>query len=189
MRESGKPICEPFAIFACAPMRVRCDLDSFAAEGGEPHRNRDGWGMIIGEERDAHCLGEATAVADSPLDRFVRTHATPHAIVMAHVRRASTGDRSLANTHPFRRIRSGRLYHFAHNGTLKGIEEYAEAQPLLSHRIGDTDRELALLVLRDRPERAAPNRLDVAARFKVFRTFAGGMADLGPANLMWLDGL
>jgi len=181
-------MCELFALSASSPVLVRYDLDRFAAEGGERHQNRDGWGIVFSEGLDAHYFREAAPAANSPLDRFVRAHAEPHSITVAHVRRASAGTKSLANTHPFRRAVHGRLHHFAHNGTLHGIEQTPEAQPLIRDRVGETDSELAFLLLLDRLARLAPEAADHAARFKVFRDFCADMARLGSANFLWLDG-
>lgn len=181
-------MCELFAMSASTPLRVRYDLDRFAAEGGERHQNRDGWGIVFSDGRDAHWFREPEPAADSPLDRFVRQHAEPHLLTLAHVRRSSQGARALANTHPFRRVRHGRVQHFAHNGTLHGIERLPEAAPLVRERVGDTDSELAFLLLLERLERAAADGADRAARRRVFEVFCRDMAALGPANFIWLDG-
>lgn len=180
-------MCELFAMSASTPVRVRYNLERFAAEGGERHQNRDGWGVVLSDGRDAHYFREPLAASDSPLDRFVRRHAEPHLLALAHVRRASRGGRVLANTHPFRRVRHGRLQHFAHNGTLDGLEQLPEAVPLAGERVGQTDSELAFLLLLGRLARRAPDAADGAARFAVFRDFCRDMAALGPANFLWLD--
>jgi len=173
---------------ANASVRVRYDLDRFAAEGGETHQNRDGWGIVISEGSDAHYFREAEPASNSPLDRFVREHATPHEIMIAHVRRASRGNRLLANTHPFRRVHRGKVQHFAHNGTLTGIDDLSSAQRLIPHRVGETDSELSFLVLLDRLEEVGGACPDVTAKFDVFRRFCHDMTKLGTANFLWLDG-
>lgn len=179
-------MCELFAMSASAPVRVCYDLDSFARRGGEQHLNRDGWGIVFADEHDAHYFREAAPAGDSALARFVRDHTEPHATVMAHVRRATTGDRTLANTHPFRRVQNGRVHHFAHNGELNGIEDDPEAKALIPQRVGSTDSELAFLILLDRLARAGVS--DIDARFSTFTDFARQMAVLGPANFVWCDG-
>ncbi|WP_347265875.1 class II glutamine amidotransferase [Paracoccus sp. (in: a-proteobacteria)] len=180
-------MCELFALSASAPVSIRYDLDRFAAEGGETQPNRDGWGIVFGEGRDAHWFREATAAANSPLDRFLREHERDHATVIAHVRNASRGGAALENTHPFRRVLAGRVQHFAHNGTLEGIEDLPRIAPCLAARIGQTDSELAFLHLLARIAAAAPDPEDIAGRFRVFAGFCAGMAALGPANFLWLD--
>lgn len=181
-------MCELFAMSACTPVRVRYDLDRFAAEGGERHQNRDGWGAVFSDGRDAYCFREPVPASDSPLGRFVRAHAAPHTLALAHVRRSSLGARSLANTHPFRRVRRGRVQHFAHNGTLHGLHALPEAAPLAPECVGETDSELAFMLLLARLERQAPDGADRLARLRVFQAFSRDMAALGPANFIWLDG-
>ena len=181
-------MCELFVMSACTPVRVRYDLDRFAAEGGERHQNRDGWGIVFSDGRDAHYFREPAPASDSPLDRFVRAHAGPHLLALAHVRRSSLGARSLANTHPFRRVLRGRVQHFAHNGTLHGLHELPEALPLVPGCVGETDSELAFMLLLARLEQQAPDGADRPARLRVFQAFCRDMAALGPANFIWVDG-
>ena len=106
-------MCELFAMSASRPTVVEYTLDRFAAEGGERHRNRDGWGIMFAENRDAHVFREAEPAANSALTRMVieRDIACRHLI--AHVRRASKGHPQLANTHPFSRVQAGRLFEAA----------------------------------------------------------------------------
>ena len=181
-------MCELFAMSASAPVQVRYDLDSFAAEGGERHLNRDGWGIVISEGADAHYFREAEPASNSPLDHFVRKHLSPHESVIAHVRRASKGNRALVNTHPFRRVHRGQVQHFAHNGTLIGIEKLPETQALLSHRVGETDSELAFILLLERLEQAGVVNADTAAKIELFCEFCHDMTKLGTTNFLWLDG-
>ncbi|MGV8995805.1 MAG: class II glutamine amidotransferase [Parvibaculaceae bacterium] len=181
-------MCELFAMSANEPVRVRYDLNRFAAEGGERHQNRDGWGVVFSDGADAHYFREALPASDSPLDRFVREHALPHESMIAHVRRASKGGRTLENTHPFRRVHDGQVQHFAHNGTLHGIEKLPAANALLRHLIGETDSEPAFLLLLDRLEQAGLAKAGIAEKFDLFVGFCHDMAQLGTSNFLWLDG-
>jgi len=184
-REIG--VCELFAMSSARESVVRYELDLFAGEGGERHRNRDGWGIMFAEARDAHLFREAEPAADSALARMVVEREIPCRQLIAHVRRASRGRPMLANTHPFSRVRHGRVQHFAHNGTLHGLEDLPEAAALLAERVGDTDSELAFLLLLAELEHE-PDFDAVETRFAIFRRFAGRMRGLGPANFLFYDG-
>lgn len=179
-------MCELFAMSASRPTIVEYTLDRFAREGGERHRNRDGWGIVFAEDRDAHIFREATPAADSALARMVVEREIPCRHLIAHVRRASKGEPHLANTHPFTRVHAGRMHHFAHNGTLHGIDDLAPG--LRAECVGDTDSELAFLLLlralQDVPHGAEATTL----RFDIFRRFAAQMAVLGDANFLFFDG-
>lgn len=179
-------MCELFAMTSATKTTVRYELAAFAAEGGETHMNRDGWGIMFAEERDAHIFREAAPADGSALARMILEREIPCRHLMAHVRRASRGEAVLANTHPFTRVRAGYAQHFAHNGTLHDIESLSEANPLLTQRIGDTDSELAFLILLDRLEGVAMD--DEATRFRVFSRFSAEMREFGSANFIFFDG-
>jgi|TARA_R100000049_G_C1954994_1_gene107661 glutamine amidotransferase len=80
-------MCELFAMSASVPHTVCYELDLFAAEGGEKHRNRDGWGILFAQDRDAYLFREPNPAATSELSRMVFRHERPSKHLMAHVRR------------------------------------------------------------------------------------------------------
>ncbi|WP_417308714.1 class II glutamine amidotransferase [Devosia sp.] len=179
-------MCELFAMSASVPHRVRYELDLFAAEGGERHRNRDGWGILLAQDRDAYLFREPDPAASSELSRMVVRNERPCRHLIAHVRRASSGNAALANTHPFDRVVGGRRNAFAHNGDLPGIEDHPDAATCMPSRIGDTDSELAFLMLLDRL--GAMESTGAEARLDVFARFAAEMRELGSANFLFFDG-
>lgn len=178
-------MCELFAMSSARPTVVEYSLDLFAAEGGERHRNRDGWGIVFTEDRDAHVYREPEPAAGSPLARMVIARDLPTRHLIAHVRRASHGAPHMANTHPFSRIVAGKAHHFAHNGTLRGID--AQAPGLRGECVGETDSELAFLMLLQKL--AGIDHQATEDRFAVFTTFCRKMAGLGSANFLFFDGV
>jgi predicted glutamine amidotransferase len=80
------------------------------------HEHADGWGAAfrIGNdwriERSTSCAARCTT--------YERLAAIEARVVVAHVRKATVGELSLANTHPFRRGD----FVFAHNGTVHAID-------------------------------------------------------------------
>jgi glutamine amidotransferase len=105
----------------------------------QSEENPDGWGIAIFPE-----TGQAT-IAKSPLkacgdELFDQTASSGVGrILVAHVRKASSGSNRLENTHPFEMD----SWVFAHNGTIRNkekIEKYID--PLFKDKIkGDTDSE------------------------------------------------
>ena len=179
-------MCELFAMTTAAKAIITADLDAFAREGGERNLNRDGWGIMIAEDRDAHVFREAAPASHSALAKMVFDREFASRNVLAHVRRASQGGSRLANTHPFTRVHSGKTQHFAHNGDLDGIATLGEAQQLLKERVGDTDSELAFLILL---RRLADTDAEAdTARFEIFRQFYADMRKLGTSNFLFFDG-
>ena len=95
----------------------------------------DGWGIALHDtdwtiERDTSC---ADACA-----RYAALADRPGHVIVAHVRKATVGPVSLANTHPFRRGR----FVFAHNGTFDPAPLAPLTAPEHTAAIaGDTDSE------------------------------------------------
>ncbi len=113
--------------------------------GSDVSGNPDGWGVAYLDNADAQLIRESTPAATSPYIAFLESHGPASKLIISHVRRASAGDRSLANTQPFARILSGRAHVFAHNGNLQAFKAtcvFDTYEP-----IGDTDSEYAFCVL------------------------------------------
>ena len=120
------------------------------------------------------------------IPKIVVRNERPCQQLIAHVRRATAGEPRLANTHQFDRVIDGRRHAFAHNGELSGIFERNDVKALREQAIGDTDSELAFLLLLDRLARRGGD--DLVSRFDIFSTFAAGMRELGSANFLFFDG-
>jgi predicted glutamine amidotransferase len=109
--------------------------DSLAAQS---HRNPDGTGLGIfdGEGRPVIHKAPISAFDDTAFASEARSERSR--TFLAHIRFASTGAKTLANTHPFEQ--DERM--FAHNGVLAGLaqldEELGEERALVH---GDTDSE------------------------------------------------
>jgi glutamine amidotransferase len=180
-------MCELFAVSSDQPIRIHYELRAFARRGGGRFRNRDGWGIMFAQHRDAYLFKEPAAASESPLERLVAKHTPPARLVVAHVRLATAGGALLANTHPFRRTHFGRVLHFAHNGSLPPLKTRFAASEAAANCVGATDSELAFLLL---PERLGP--LEPGAtpeqRFAVFREYCTEMRAEGTANFLFTDG-
>jgi predicted glutamine amidotransferase len=111
-----------------------------AGREGAASRNSDGWGVAwYPDGKAAAIIKEEIPANVSALAAFVgRYDRFRSRTFIAHVRRASRGEVTYRNSHPFGREWNGREYTFAHNGTLHGGEKLALGpfQP-----IGDTDSE------------------------------------------------
>jgi predicted glutamine amidotransferase len=148
-------MCRLYGFRATEPTKVECTLvlaqnallsQSIADRRGEAHP--DGWGISCHEDSELRVERRDTAAhADEHFSLAAeRIYAET---VVAHVRKATVGGHSLANTHPF----TYGPWAFAHNGTLRGFAELeqsllAETAPdLRARRTGDTDSEAAFLWL------------------------------------------
>ena len=64
-----------------------------AEHGGPPTSIRDGWGVAYYEGADVRLIKDAESANDSDWVRFIRDHDLRSHIVVAHVRRATMGER------------------------------------------------------------------------------------------------
>jgi glutamine amidotransferase len=112
-------MCRLFGMSA-APCRVRATfwlLDAPDSLRRQSWRNPDGTGIgVFGPDGQPEIHKETVPAHDDR--RFAQeARRVESTTFVAHVRHASTGDRSIRNTHPF--VQHGRL--LAHNGVLEGL--------------------------------------------------------------------
>lgn len=108
-------------------------------------------------------------------------------ILIAHIRKASVGDLSYKNSHPFaRRDDSGRLWTLAHNGT---IFESSVLEPYTQLQSGSTDSEQILYYLVDRINAGGnPGALSAEERFSIVEDVIRTITPKNMVNLLIFDG-
>lgn len=183
-------MCELFCLTARHPTRATFSLDIFARRGTPGGSiNVDGWGIALHDGRAVRLYKEPEPAGESAWLAFVGQRHPASRIIMSHIRRATVGAITFANTQPFVRELGGRMHAFEHNGHLNGIAS-RYAAPEHFRLIGDTDSELAFCVLADRmaPLWRAGNVPALERRFDVVGQFAEEMRALGPANFLYSDG-
>ena len=183
-------MCELFCLSSRLPTRATFSLHAFAQRGGYGARAVDGWGLAFHEGRDARFFREPEPAADSTWLAFIEGRRVPSRLVLSHIRHATQGSVSLANTQPFARELGGRMHVFAHNGRLDGIETRCAGQWRRFQPLGRTDSEVAFCVLLERLsalwcDGAVPL---IEERLQVIEHFAGEMRKQGPANFLYTDG-
>jgi glutamine amidotransferase len=137
-------MCRLFGFRSVLKSRVHHSLvsaDNALVNQSEQHP--DGWGVAYFQQGVPHLVKTAdTAVADSLFQRLsgvVRSET-----VLAHLRKATHGELSMINSHPFQHGN----WCFAHNGGIPGFEDYrdeltAQIDPdLRGFILGDTDSEV-----------------------------------------------
>lgn len=183
-------MCELFAMSSRQGATVSFSFEEFSRRGGLTGPHGDGWGVAFFEGGDARVVREPAPASSSPCVRFIERYPIRSTLVLSHVRHATRGEVSLANTQPFARELGGRLHVFAHNGHLAGVPE-PDGLPLGRFRpIGDTDSEHAFCALLARLEPlwlrdTGPPTL--AERMAVVAEFAAALRSRGPANFLYTD--
>lgn len=133
---------------------------------------------------------EPEPAGDSAWLAFIEGRQIASSLVLSHLRRATEGVVSLANTQPFARELGGRMHCFAHNGRLPGIVALRVGTQYQFRPIGDTDSEIAFCVLLERlsPLWAAGRTPSLDDRFRIISRFAAEIRELGPANFLYAEG-
>jgi glutamine amidotransferase len=120
----------------------------------QSERHPDGWGVAYYVAGAPHVIKGALAAVSDNLFKHVSGIVTSET-VLAHLRKATQGDLSTINTHPFQHG----SWVFAHNGNIAGFDDVrddllARISPVLRRFIlGTTDSELLFFLILDRMAR------------------------------------
>jgi glutamine amidotransferase len=130
----------------------------------------DGWGLALRRndewtiERSTECAARCCRFAAGDLQAT---------LAIAHVRKKTVGELSLANTHPFRRGR----FVFAHNGTVATDALVARTAPEhLAAIVGTTDSEKLFAFVLTHIDQAADTERGIAAATRELHALEVGIA-------------
>jgi predicted glutamine amidotransferase len=142
-------MCRLFGFRSVIPSQVHRSL--LAAEnalGTQSNQHPDGWGVAFYVDGSPHVTrNPITAMGDQLFHRL--SGVVSSQTVVAHVRKATRGDNTVLNCHPFQYGR----WVFAHNGDVPDFERHraalvAEVAPELRRFIlGETDSEVVFFVI------------------------------------------
>jgi len=121
----------------------------------------------------------------SPVAQMVRNYPIKSDNIIAHIRKATQGVVTLANTHPFVRELWGRYWVFAHNGDLKG---FAPRLHGAFRPVGETDSELAFCWLMQELAKAHASVPPIKELTRTLRELAPVPAAHGTFNFMLSNG-
>lgn len=137
-------MCRLFGFRSVIPSQVHASLTSAEnALGVQSVKHPDGWGVAYYVAGSPHVIKSSEAAYDSSLFKRVSGVVSSETVV-AHVRKATVGDRTLLNSHPFQHGR----WIMAHNGEIAQFEEVREelraiiAPRLRRFVLGTTDSEV-----------------------------------------------
>ena len=146
--------------------------------------NPDGWGSVFYRGADAYVFREPRPGGGSPLAENLSQCGIPSQIIISHIRKATQGEVSLRNTHPFTRELHGKINSFAFNGDVPDAFDLK----LQSDRytpIGTSDAEHAYCYLLNLL--AAGDTHDTDRTASILHTFGKQLAGMGPANFLYSD--
>jgi predicted glutamine amidotransferase len=183
-------MCELFCLASRLPTVATFSLQTFAQHGGGKGSSVDRWGLAAYDHRDVRLYKEPEPAVDSDWLRFIEHRRLPSRLILSHIRRATRGSVSLANTKPFVRYLGSTTHVFAHNGDLGALAANAEQRLPYFRMVGETDSEHAFCLLLERLaplwKETEPPSID--ARRAIVERFAGQLRASGPASFLYAEG-
>ncbi|MCP1659216.1 class II glutamine amidotransferase [Neisseria perflava] len=140
-------MCQLLGMNCNTPTDIMFSFEGFRRRGGITDHHADGFGIGFFEGKGVRLFHDDKPSAKSPVADLIRAYPIKSENVIAHIRKASQGQTSLANTHPFMREMWGEYWLFAHNGHLF---DFFPKEGEFYHPVGDTDSERAFCYLLNR---------------------------------------
>ncbi len=175
-------MCQLLGMNANTPTDV---MFSFAGLAHRADEHKDGFGIAFFEDRGLRLFVDHKSARESPIAELVKVYPIRSGNVIAHVRKATQGEVTLENTHPFMRELWGRYWVFAHNGDLKDFQPrlHAAFRP-----VGCTDSERAFCWLMQELAKEHASVPTVAALSDTLRELLPRLAQHGTFNMLLSNG-
>src|SRR6218665_410110 len=175
-------MCQLLGMNANTPTDVMFSFTGLATRAEE---HKDGFGIAFFEGRGLRHFVDHHSARVSPLAELVQNYPIKSDNVIAHIRKATQGQVSLENTHPFQRELWGRYWVFAHNGNLVDFHPrlHAAFRP-----VGSTDSERAFCWLMQELSKAHASVPSVAELTTTLAELAPIAAKHGTFNFMLSNG-
>ncbi|WP_148715117.1 class II glutamine amidotransferase [Chitinolyticbacter meiyuanensis] len=178
-------MCQLLGMNCNTPTDIVFSFEGFSRRGGETDEHGDGWGIAFFEDGGCRVFLDYLPSSISPVAELVKRYPIQSRNVIAHIRKATQGAVSLANTHPFQRELWGRYWLFAHNGNLT-------ERPVLNggrfHPVGTTDSEQAFCWLLNRLSEHFDAPPPLSRLYEVLADYAGQLSQGGTFNFLLSDG-
>ncbi|UXY16879.1 class II glutamine amidotransferase [Chitiniphilus purpureus] len=178
-------MCQLLGMNCNVPTDIVFSFEGFRRRGGETDEHADGWGIAFFEDSGCRVFLDYLPSSISPVADLVKNYPIQSRNVIAHIRKATQGAVSLANTHPFQRELWGRYWLFAHNGNLL---ERPDLQGGRFTPVGTTDSEHAFCALLNRLERRFQGTPQLRELHSELAAFAQAQSRLGTFNFLLSDG-
>jgi glutamine amidotransferase len=176
-------MCQLLGMNANTPTDVMFSFTGFATRAEE---HKDGFGIAFFEGAGVRLLVDAQSARNSPVAEMVRRFPIHSCNIIAHIRKATQGQVTLANTHPFVRELWGRYWVFAHNGDLKG---FAPRLHGAFRPVGETDSERAFCWLMQEMSKAHASVPSVDELSATLAELVPQVAAHGTFNFMLSNGV
>lgn len=154
-------MCQLLGMNCNTPTDIGFSFAGFRQRGGLTDHHEDGFGIAFFEQSASGHIGLRQFHDDkpsylSPVADLINHYPIRAMNVIAHIRKATTGEHGLANIHPFVREVWGEQWAFAHNGQMSDSFIRRTHRLILNGNaehyapVGDTDSELAFCYILNR---------------------------------------
>lgn len=178
-------MCQLLGMNCNTPTDIMFSFEGFRRRGGITDHHADGFGIGFFEGKGVRLFHDDKPSANSPVADLVRDYPIKSENVIAHIRKASQGQTSLANTHPFLREMWGEYWLFAHNGHLL---DFSPDSDEFYRPVGCTDSERAFCYILNRLRRSFSEKPDEAALFAAVAELTREIRAYGLFNFVMSNG-
>ena len=178
-------MCQLLGLNCATPTDASFSFTGFCQRGGNTGEHADGWGIAFFEGRGLRHFVDHESAANSRMAAFLQTYPLKSKNIIAHVRKATIGEVSLENAHPFVRELWGRHWVFAHNGDLKDYFPRLHTHYL---PVGSTDSERAFCWLMQELAKSHAGTPSVAELTLTLRELVPQVAKFGTFNFLLSNG-
>ena len=180
-------MCQLLGMNCNVPTDICFSFTGFCARGGQTDDHQDGWGIAFFEGKGCRLYIDAKSSVTSPVAELVKQYPIRSKHVIAHIRKATQGEITIENCHPFRRELWGRYWVFAHNGDLK---EFDGPIASLYQPVGTTDSERAFCMVLETLRAAFPEGMPTTAQiYEVLQGITAQISAYGVFNYLLSDGI
>ncbi len=178
-------MCQLLGMNCNVPTDVMFSFAGFAERGGRTDHHGDGWGIAFFEDKGLRHFVDHQSAAESPVAELIRQYPIKSRNVISHIRKATQGEVTLENCHPFVRELWGRYWVFAHNGDLK---DYAPRLHGSFRPVGNTDSERAFCWLMQELAKSHASVPSIAELTLTLRELVPQIAKHGTFNFLLSNG-
>jgi glutamine amidotransferase len=179
-------MCQLLGMNCNTPTDIVFSFTGFSTRGGGTDEHKDGWGIAFFENKGVRHFVDHHAAIDSPIAELIKRVPIKSKNVIAHIRKATQGQISLENCHPFVREAWGYNWVFAHNGDLKNFT------PILNSQftpIGTTDSEQAFCYIMQNLRLHFPDQAPSLEELRIFLSkICDEISSYGTFNMMLSNG-
>lgn len=175
-------MCQLLGMNCNTPTDIVFSFEGFSKRGGLTDHHTDGFGIGFFENKGLRLFLDNHPSAQSPVAELVKKYPIKSKNVIAHIRKASQGQTTLENTHPFQRELWGEYWLFAHNGHLQDFDLKSDSsyyQP-----VGNTDSERAFCHLLNRLRAQFSAKPDENTLFAAIQEIVHQLRKFGLFNMM-----